>query len=1111
MNTAFKSKLLALTLCCAMAAAPFQAIAEDIDIFVGSSAGSAANANVLVILDNTSNWSAQSQHWPGGITQGQSEANAIKNVIATLTDNINVGLMEFTTGGGTGNDGGFIRQAVVPMTPANVTGFQGKLTTIYNNINSATEKQNSSMPYGVLMFDTFKYFGGYTSPAHSADNVAGSPTDATHFGPAAYAASGKVPASIADSAGYSTAYTTFSPPPVNSCAKNYIIFIGNGFPNADDPTLLSNVGGDTSKIALQNYTTTTTPGTITTIGQTAACAVSCSTAGFSCPNSSDTLLCGAAVTPNTCSPASKNLYNIQCQQASTITATPTGTYSYASPASKERYADEWARFLYQTDVSSGAGQQNVSTYTVDVYKDQQNADQTALLMSMAKVGGGKYFAATDESSIVNALKQIFAEIQGVNSTFASASLPVNATNRSQNENQVFIGMFRPDPDAKPRWFGNMKRYQLINTGASIDLGDLAGNAAINTQTGFIADCATSWWTTDSGSYWGNVTVNPNPTGRCPTTAYDKYSDAPDGPMVEKGAVAEILRKGNNPPTTDTSPTWAVNRTLYTLSGTALVPFNSTNVTSISANAVDFTRGKDVNNEKDYTGLISPLPAEPTRPSLHGDVIHSRPLPINYGGTTGVTVYYGANDGDLRAVDATTGKERWAFVAPETFANLPRLMDNSPLVNYPSLPAGITPTPTPKNYFFDGSIGAYQDAGNANVWIFPAMRRGGRMIYGFDVTNPASPSFKWKVGCPNLADDTGCTTGMTGVGQTWSMPNVAFIKGYSTSTPIIVVGGGYDACEDTNSATPPCATPKGTGVYVLNAGTGAVIASFATTRSVPADVAMIDVDSDGYVDYAYAADTGGNIYRIDFVDASRNPLASASWAIHRIAYTNGSGRKFMYPPALLANGSKVYVALGSGDREHPLQTQYPYAGVTNRFYVYLDDLTASSANNLDDTTKFKDFTTHSNECTDDSILPGSNLKGWFMNLNQYGQGEQTVTSAVIAGGMVTFSTNRPIPAAAGSCSTPLGEARGYWVNLFNASGAVGVTGSCGGTRSATFIGGGLPPSPVIGSVPIGGKQTTVVLGAVQKAGGPSSPISPQLVKPTISSKRKIIYWKSSGDN
>jgi type IV pilus assembly protein PilY1 len=141
-----------------------------------------------------------------------------------------------------------------------------------------------------------------------------------------------------------------------------------------------------------------------------------------------------------------------------------------------------------------------------------------------------------------------------------------------------------------------------------------------------------------------------------------------------------------------------------------------------------------------------------------------------------------------------------------------------------------------------------------------------------------------------------------------------------------------------------------------------------------------------------------------------------------------------------------------------------------------------------------------------------MKGWFMNLNQYGLGEQTVSSAIIAAGAVAFSTNRPIPATQGSCSTSLGEARGYWVNLFNASGGIGVPGaSCGGTRSSIFVGGGLPPSPVMANVVISGQPVTVVIGTAQLSGSVSSPIAPQQVKPSIMPSRKKIYWKSSGEN
>ncbi len=909
-------------------------------------------------------------------------------------------------------------------------------------------------------------------------------------------------------------------------------------------------------------------------------ASSCTGTGVTCAYSST----GAASTTSQC-PTGTNQYIVQGnelflhQGPNGTTTTDTAVYN----------ADEWAKLLFQKGVPvapANAGDPTpsnatVSTYTIDVYNKQPNNAETGLYMSMAKNGGGKYYSATNEAAIAAALDNILAEIQSVNSTFASASLPVNSTNRAQNANQVFIGMFRPDPNDAPRWFGNLKQYQIGTNGVSLDLydGDSPPKPAINSQTGFMSDCAVSFWTTDSSTpysaaypwknkfyadpdayYWNNIdNLATSPASKCVTSStYSNslYSDIADGAFVEKGAVAEVLRKGNDPAAA--TPTWSFNRNMYTLDGSgALVAYTSSN-SGLTANAFNFTQGKDVNGDctpapcGHTTFDTSFTPYDPNtnimRASVHGDVVHSRPLPINYGTSTnanaGVTAYYGSNDGTYRAVVATgsnAGKELWAFTAPEFSQMSPsrtptrgtdpltRLMNNLPLVNYPNVSATTVPTPLPKDYFFDGSTGVYQNIDNTKVWIYPSMRRGGRMIYSFDVTN-SNPSvsaaqpfaFKWRAGCPDLTDDTGCTaTGiaspatMSGIGQTWSTPAPVPIKNPDgTSLLALVVGGGYDACEDadtTDVLTPTlCNGGKGHVVYVLDGITGTLIKSFATLRSVIADISFIDVDNDGFVDYGYVLDTGGNVYRINFSDPTNNnaPLGSASWTIQRIAYTSGGGRKFQWAPGLLPSGGKVYMAFASGDREHPLITNYPYTTpVTNRLYVYLDDM-ASTDTNLDDTA-MSNFTAPTT-CTTPGIgSSGNTHTGWYMDFS--GQGEQAVTSAVIAAGMVTVSTNRPIPAVSGTCSTALGEARGYWVNLFNASGAMNVTGSCGGDRSGTFVGGGLPPSPVIGTVPINGVPTTVLIGAIQREGGASSPIAPQKIRPTIPSTRKLHYWKNSGDN
>ena len=1252
-----------------MVGVPLSGSGEDIDIFSVDEVATVNKPNVLFVLDNSSNWSRQSQKWPGGLTQGQSEVRAIKNVLNSLPDNVvNVGILEHRTQGSSGdNDGAFIRYHIRSLNSSNKVAIGNHLDTIFNDINGPVEKRNSGNPFGNLFWDVYNYLSG----GNVTDGGAGTPS------------------TRADSGAYTSAYSKFRSPLTtnDTCTRTVVIFLGNNVSNGPtrdstaNQNALAALGGDTREIPFADYvintspsvsnlgysdicysdvasctadnsgtacteggftscycdstdfiscplenfnvlginststtttvsddnpgvtttgvatgdevscankapspiacpasssssssgpgadetttqttswtanscnwvstggagcngkkenyelrgtqtvrtvvTRTTTAGTQDVLGQTSQCYAdtsSCSTSDFSTECASyDSCICQATGDTTGCGAGSTKRYQIKGESTNS-TAEPTGTFS-AAP-SGPFMGDEWTRFLRAkgVPVPGSSAKTQVTTYTIDVFNAQQNADFSGLLFNMARVGGGKYYQAKNESQIEDALRNIFTEIQAVNSAFSSASLPVNATNRAQNENQVFIGLFRPDRTKRPLWFGNMKRYQIINQSGDLQLGDKNGNSAINEQTGFLSECAVSFWTTDSGAYWSDViTDDPNASGICQTSGNDPTSDLPDGPFVEKGAVAEVLRKGNNPSATpDADGNYAVNRTIKSIKSGALVDFNASNFSGIDATVMKFIRGEDTEDDdldaSTSTGLTE------TRSTIHGDVIHSRPQPVNYGGSTGVVVYYGSNDGMFRAVQASTGKELWSFVAPEHHGKLERLRKNAPNIRYyGDTTAGLAP----KDYFFDGSTGIFQNADDSKIWIFPAMRRGGRKVYAFNVTNPASPQYLWSKGCPNLTNDIGCDSGFSDIGQTWSLPNAAFIEGYSSTKPVLVFGGGYDACEDADSVTPSCSSAKGRGVYVVDAETGAIVRHFdfsaltgVSARSVIADVAMLDVNFDGKVDYAYAADLGGNIFRMDFVDTPSGATARTpgDWRLSRVAYTNSGARKFFFAPALLQSGNdKVYLALGSGDREHPLESQYPYSLVVNRFYTFIDDLLdvdPVTSTNLDDTTVMADYTS-STGCGSQRILPGNTQKGWFMSLNAQGQGEQVVTGAVIAGGQVFFSTNRPTPTSSTACENSLGEARGYIVNLFNASGAIGASGICDGVRSTEFIGGGLPPSPVIASVPVDGQVKTIIIGGAQKDGAVSSAIEAQHVRPAVDSKRNPVYWyKSSGGN
>jgi type IV pilus assembly protein PilY1 len=131
--------------------------ADDIDIFLGTSAGSADSPNIIFLIDNSPNWSRNSQHWPdNGGNQGQAELVAVSSTLSTInsTRPANVGLAMLTAYSGTaangatpGTGGGYIRFGVRDMTNStNRTALQNILAGIAANINSPDEKVAGMAP-----------------------------------------------------------------------------------------------------------------------------------------------------------------------------------------------------------------------------------------------------------------------------------------------------------------------------------------------------------------------------------------------------------------------------------------------------------------------------------------------------------------------------------------------------------------------------------------------------------------------------------------------------------------------------------------------------------------------------------------------------------------------------------------------------------------------------------------------------------------------------------------------------------------------------------------------------------------------------------------------------
>ena len=380
--------------------------------------------------------------------------------------------------------------------------------------------------------------------------------------------------------------------------------------------------------------------------------------------------------------------------------------------------------------------------------------------------------------------------------------------------------------------------------------------------------------------------------------------------------------------------------------------------------INWIRGDDLLGDEP-----SPDPGVITiRPSVHGDTLHSRPTVVNYGGSDGVVVFYGSNDGVFHAINGnqplngnlsvgstTPGGEIGALSRP---SSSPSSRGSTRTVRrWRSLLAVHDQWigAAPKDYFFDGSTGVYQNGSTVNLFL--SARRGGRLLYALDVDDPTAPKFIWK--------DSNSSAGMSELGYTWSAPKAARVRGWAN--PVVVFGAGYDPNEDNE---PPTTDTMGRGIYIVDATNGNVVwsATFGTgaagtctgtctltdmTYAIPADVTLVnrDFDVNGYIDRLYAADLGGNIWRVDLepagytatgaLDSSGNPTGAANqvgpstWTITKFASLGGSGttkRKFFYPPDVVATKTFDMVLDGTGDREHPL-----YDGSGTKSYCNLEPL------------------------------------------------------------------------------------------------------------------------------------------------------------------------------
>jgi type IV pilus assembly protein PilY1 len=282
----------------------------------------------------------------------------------------------------------------------------------------------------------------------------------------------------------------------------------------------------------------------------------------------------------------------------------------------------------------------------------------------------------------------------------------------------------------------------------------------------------------------------------------------------------------------------------------------------AADVVDYIRG-DTSKSVESGGLMR------NRSHPLGDIVHS--APTYYKGM----VYIGANDGMLHGFDSSTGVEKFAYVPGMVYDNLGELSNPNYI----------------HNYYVDNTA-AVARVGSRDVLVC-GLGKGGKGYFGLDVTQP---------GAMEAADVLWEFTD-SDMGYSFSK---AFIVNTKAAGDVVIFGNGYDTADGNGHAI----------LFVLDALTGTVLKRFDTGIGSVTDCngmstpAPVDVELDGYVDYVYAGDLKGNMWKIDLRDADTDNWAfafkngSTPMPLITVRNENGDVQPITAPPEVMLDGNQV---------------------------------------------------------------------------------------------------------------------------------------------------------------------------------------------------------------
>lgn len=668
-----------------------------------------------------------------------------------------------------------------------------------------------------------------------------------------------------------------------------------------------------------------------------------------------------------------------------------------------RCLDDIAKYMYEKDLRDDPAvpaatdpKDYVRTYVIGFGTGITDA---SILGSTASAGGGRAYVATDTITLTEAFQDIARDVVDAKVSFTSPTVSVNAFNRTQNLNDLFITVFAPTEQY--HWPGNLKKYRLKADGTIVDSSTPTAKSAVDPLTGFFANGTRSFWSDQDD---GSDVVTGGAAHEIPTPASRKvYTDVAGGNLtIANNSVSD-------------ANTARITRALTGL------PASATDAEL--TDHIKWIRGADIdddnqNNDKTEGRFVM------------GDPLHAKPVSVIYRGTATsptAVIYASTNDGYLHAINPSDGSELWSYIPSELLPRMYNLRtnDSSPV----------------KRYGLDGNIRAHKIDRNNNgivetgdrVLLFFGMGRGGTNYYALDVTNENSPQLLWKHG----RDDT-----FIGLGQTWSTPVVTRVNvSGATQNPdklVVIFGGGYDVTQDNVAYN---TDDRGNRLFIVDAISGNVLwhagptnvvglgydstANFTHPKlknSIPADIRVVDMSGDGFADRMYASDTGGRIWRFDIHNGNPAGTASSQGSTADSLVTGGvfaslgvgdgtgtsptDARRFYNAPDVsLVKGSNgatfVNIAVGSGHRGTPKNDQ-----IADRFYSLRDFspftmLTQDAYNNFTTITDTDSNLIDVTSTVNPTISPTD--VGWKIRLVT---GEKSLAEARTFQGSILFTTFNP---------------------------------------------------------------------------------------------------------